>query len=371
MLRKYYMRLELKVSSLMTKQGESDTIRLSPKQRADLKIKLGRRLSLTANTGEKFSLVTQDSYIGDAAFGEEVAFVTQDVLDRVTGSLTNPLRVTLGCDPEFVFLDAKKNVLPANYWLPVSGVIGSDGPLAELRPMPEEHEDGVVDNLRKLIKTLPILMDVKFGSTNLILPQGHSCWQNYAIGFHIHLGAPRELLTFAAPNTKEFMESFITVMDYFVGIPAMLLEDSNVRRLGNGTYGKAGDYRVSSKTIEYRTPGGFHLRHPEYAAGIMGLALCLGEEVLNGWRDMSNGWRDLDKFSAFEHFREKYNLPKKREIKWALTEPTKREAVKHLPNMIRQLQRLDSFSAHKKSICNYFNLIANNTQYSPNLLENW
>jgi hypothetical protein len=365
------MRLELKVSRLMTKEGESDTIRLSPSQRAELKINLGRRLSLTANEGDKFSLITQDAFIEDIVIDRTVAYVTQEVFDRVTGDKTNPLRVTLGCDPEFVFLDAKQNVLPASYWLPTSGVIGSDGPLAELRPRPAEHEDEVVETLRKLIKTLPLLMEVKFGSSDLIVPQGHSCWQNYAIGFHIHLGAPRELLTYAAPNTKEFLESFITVMDYFVGIPAMLLEDTNVRRLGNGTYGKPGDYRVSSKTIEYRTPGGFHLRHPEYAAGIMGLALCLGKEVLNGYKDLSNGWRDLDKVSSFEHFRERYNLPPKREIKWALLEPTKSEAVKHLPNMIEQLQKLDSFSDHKRSICNYFNLIATNTQYSPNLLQNW
>ena len=365
------MRLELKVSRLMTREGESGHIRLSPKQCALLKINLGNQLYLTSSTGEKFSLTTHDTYVEDGMLGEDVAYVTQEVLSRVTGDETTPFRVTLGCDPEFVLLDKNNNVLSASYWLPTRGVIGSDGPLAELRPKPSDHEDDVVDNLRKLIKTLPLLTKIKFGDDVTVTPQAHSCFNNYAIGFHIHLGAPREILTYAAPNTKEFIQSFITVMDYFVGIPAMLLEDSNIRRLGDGDYGKPGDYRVSTNTIEYRTPGGFHLRHPEYAAGIMGLALCIGEEVFNEWRKLSNGWRDLDKVSSFENFRERYDLPEKRIIMWALVEHTKTEAVKHLPNMIKQLQKLDSFQRHSKSICNYFNLVANNTQYPSNILQNW
>lgn len=365
------MNLELKISTRMSSEGENEVIRISPKQMNDLGVKPGRRLSITTYSGTKLSLLVKDTHPEDQLLNSNVSFVCQEVLDLVTGDVSRPLRVTLGCDPEFVFLDGNGKVLPSNYWLPTWGPIGSDGPLAELRPKPADHEEGVVDNLRRLIRALPLLVDAKFGSPSLILPQGHSCCQNHAIGFHIHLGAPKELLTFAAPNTKQFIETFITVMDYFVGIPAMLLEDSNIRRLGDGMYGKPGDYRISSKTIEYRTPGGFHLRHPHYAAGIMGLALCMGEEVLNEYRQLSNNWRNLDKYSHFEHVRNRFNLPQKREIMWALTEPTKSEAVKHLPNMLKQLQTLESFSNHKESICRYFGLIANNTQYSPNLLENW
>lgn len=365
------MELELKISKLMSSGGETDTIRVSPSQMKSLGVVEGRRLSLTTYSGTKVSLLVKRIYIEDSNVDDTVSYVCQETQDLITGDVSRPLKVTLGCDPEFVFLDAQQNVLPASYWLPTWGPIGSDGPLAELRPRPATHEEGVIDNLRRLIRALPLLVDAKFGSPQIILPEGHSCWQNYAIGFHIHLGAPKELLTYAAPNTKEFLETFITVMDYFVGIPAMLLEDSNIRRLGDGVYGKAGDYRVSSKTIEYRTPGGFHLRHPEYAAGIMGLALCLGEEMLNEYRQLSNNWRNLDKYSNFEHARSRFSLPQKREIRWALTEPSKKEAVKHLPNMLRQLQTLESFSDHRESICRYFSLIANNTQYSPNLIKNW
>jgi hypothetical protein len=355
----------------MSLDRDNEAIRVSPAQMQKLNVAAGRRLSITTYSGTNLSLQVQCAHTEDYAVGDTTSYVSQYVLDTVTGDISRPLSVTLGCDPEFVFLDAKSNILPASAWLPAWGPIGSDGPLAELRPLPATHEDGVIENLRKLIKALPLLVDAKFGAPGIIYPQGHSCWQNQAIGFHIHLGAPKEILTYAAPKTKEFLDSFISTMDYFVGIPAMLLEDSNVRRLGDGVYGRPGDYRISSKTIEYRTPGGFHLRHPAYAAGIMGLALCLGEQVLNEYRQLSNNWRNLDRYSSFEHFRSRFNLPQKREIRWALLEPTKCEAVKHLPSMLEQLQSFESFPAHRESIRRYFNLILNNTQYSPDILQNW
>lgn len=350
---------------------EGDTIRLAPKQKKTLGVVVGQRLSITTYSGTKLSLLVQDAYPEDVVADANSSYVSRSVLDQVTGDTTRPLITTLGCDPEFVFLTHKKAVVPADLWLPTWGPIGSDGALAELRPLPATHEEGVVDNLRKLIRTLPLLATAKFGSNVDLIPQGHSCWDNLAIGFHIHLGAPQEILTYAAPGTREFLQSFVSVMDYFVGIPAMLLEDTNIRRLGDGYYGRPGDYRISSRTIEYRTPGGFHLRHPKYAAGIMGLALCVGNEVLNEYRSLSNNWRTLDRVNSFEHVRRRFTLPQKREIRWALLEPSKQEAVKQLPNILKQLQGMESFKDHRESIGDYFRLVAGNTQYSANLLQNW
>jgi hypothetical protein len=365
------MDLELRVSGRMSRSREEGVIRVTPRQAIHLDVRTGQRLSVTTFSGTKLSLLVKPAHPEDCVTDARASYVCQKDLDSITGSVERPLETTLGCDPEFVFVNSSQSVFPASYWLPTWGPIGSDGPLAELRPLPAIHEDGVVENLRKLIRTLPLLTAARFGSPDTLVPRAHSCWHNHAIGFHIHLGAPKELLTHAAPGTNEFLGNFITAIDYFVGIPAMLLEDSNVRRLGDGAYGKPGDYRLSSKTIEYRTPGGFHLRHPHYAAGIMGLALCVGQEILSEYRQLSNNWRSLDRVSGFEHIRKRFNLPTKREIRWALTEPTKRVGVKQLPNILRQLQGLENFKNHRESIGTYFKLVANNTQYSPNLLQNW
>lgn len=360
------MNLELMVSQGMSRSGESDCIRMSKELMLSLGVVEGKKLSLTTYSGASISLrVCAMETVGS------ISYVTQTVLDSITGDTSHPLEVTLGCDPEFVFLNSKNNMVPTNTWLPASGSIGSDGPLAELRPLPAYHESGVVENLRSLIKALPLLIYAKFGNQSALSPQAHSCWENQAMGFHIHVSAPIELLTFAAPTTKVFLESFITALDYFVGVPAMLLEDTNVRRLGGGMYGNPGDYRVGPKTIEYRTPGGFHLRHPSYAAGIMGLALCVSEELLNEYRNLTNGWRSLNKYSSFEHIKKRYNLPNKSEIRGSLLEPTKKDAVEQLPNMLKQLKSFNSFTAHDKAITTYFKLLASNTQFSPNILDNW
>lgn len=365
------MKLELQISNRMTASREDEAVRLTPRQKADLNVRVGRKILLTVKNGNKLPVIVEDAFLEDLIRDDCAAFVSRRTFDTVTRDSSEPDKITLGCDPEFVFVNQDRKVLPANYWLPHKGAIGSDGPLAEFRPPPTEHEDELVENLRQLVRALPRMLGAQFGQGNVVHPEGHSCWENYALGFHIHIGAPRALVTYAAPKTKEFIRSFITALDYFVGIPALLLEDTNVRRLGSGIYGKPGDYRVSGGTIEYRTPGGFHLRHPKYAAGILGLALCVGKEIIESTAEASSGWRRLDEHSNFDHLRRRFNLPQKRDIRWALLEPNKQLAVGHIPNIVQQLHSMENFKDHAQSIRTYFKLVVDNQQFNPNLLHNW
>jgi hypothetical protein len=362
------MNINLLISGRMTRQGEDGYIRLSRSEQFRLNCKPGGQLQV--NNGEV--LLVEDLFFEDEYKGKQ-ACVSWDTFARVLN--LGPYKPTLGCDPEFIFLSQHNNVIPANFILPALGPIGSDGPLAELRPEPGENELEVVENLRRLIRSLP---QIRAHRPSLKKVEGHSFWQNsgppwknYAIGFHIHLGIPKQLTTLAAPKSQEFFSSFITALDYFVGIPAMLLEDSNVRRLGDRGYGKPGDYRLSAQTIEYRTPGGYHLRHPVYAAGIMALALCAGGEILTWTAEESDNWRNLDKFCDFDRIRKRFSLPEKREIWWVLADPSKRSAIPLIPNMLQQLQSLESYKTHGNSIATYFRHVLENIQYSPNLLENW
>lgn len=355
----------------MTKQKEDGIIRLPPRQKKRLRVSPGDRLRLTTHDNRKLSVTVANVHADDLVSDNKAAWVTQDVFDLIVGNPTDYNEVTLGCDPEFLFLDAKRKVLPANYWLPMRGTVGSDGPLAEFRPSPARHETEVIENLRKLIRGLPPMLQRQFGSRKLITAEGHSCWDNLALGFHIHLGAPRELITYAAPGSKEFVRSLVSGLDFFVGIPAMLLENTNTRRLGNGEYGKPGDFRITNRTIEYRTPGGFHLRHPEYAAGIMGLALCFAKEALEKAREESSGWRELKQIANYHWMKDKFDLPAKKNIKWALLEPTKKIAVNYLPQLVKNLKNLKYFDEHSDSIRTYFRLMLGKKQYGSNLLQNW
>jgi len=365
------MKLELNISLKMTHDGENDKIRLSPVQKKVLGVHPGDRVTLTAEPNVSVTVSVDNSHSNEAAKDSSAAWVSQDLYDRLTRAAVGSEKVTLGCDPEFLFLDVKRRVLPASSWLPAKGFIGSDGPLAELRPSPAYHETTVVKNLKHLIRSIPSLTKEYFGSSSLVDIEGHSCWDNYALGFHIHVGIPKERTTGAAPHARDFLANLTTALDYFVGIPAMLLEDTNLRRLGDGAYGKPGDFRLTNKTIEYRTPGGFHLRHPDYAAGILGLALCVSKEALEDARTESCNWMRLNKCADFSWIKNKFNLPRKDKIKWALTESSKEVAVSLLPELVDNILNLRYFEDHSQSIRTYFKTVVENKQYSPKLLNNW
>jgi hypothetical protein len=361
------MNLKLKISREML---EDNLIGISKNEMDRLKVSLGEKLLLRNREGVSLPLFVKEIQNGQPL--KKYAYVSRKIFNIFFGLEEKPYETTLGCDPEFVFVtQGIRRVIPADQWLAHKGVIGSDGPLAELRPSPSQHEDEAVNKLRRLILCLPKIIEERIATKKKVHPEGHSCWENYALGFHIHLGAPKEVISYAAPDSSEFIRSFVAALDYFVGIPAMLLEDSNTRRLGNGMYGKPGDFRVSSCTLEYRTPGGFHLRHPDYARGILGISLCVGSEIFSHVEEVSLGWRELNKFSNYMYLSKKYNLPQKEGIQKALLDPSKRIAVGLVPDLLNQLKRFPTYQKHAAAIKNYFRLVARNQQYSPNLLTNW
>lgn len=69
-------------------------------------------------------------------------------------------------------------------------------------------------------------------------------------GTHIHVGYTH--LDSEFPDTFESM-ALIRVMDIFIGVPSVLLDDDNQRRI---LYGKAGAFRLTSYGVEYRVPSG-------------------------------------------------------------------------------------------------------------------
>jgi len=362
------MKLELRVSTRMTAKGEDNCIRLTPKKKAALKAIVGQQLVLTTDSGDKVPVEVKDTLLEDFLLGDDAAYVSQEVFDKTLGLRKNLGEISVGCDPEFVFLNDLRHVVPANDFLAFEGEIGHDGPQAELRPKPGTHEVAVTENLRELIKRIDKLSKACGGK---IYPEAHSCWEGLSLGFHIHIGAPKELTTLAAPHAKKFIEAYIDVLDYFVGATALLLEDTNARRLGGSKFGKPGDYRLKGGTIEYRNPGGFHLRHPGYTAGIMGLALCVSRTVFAEAGEVSRGWRELGNCASFEFMRKRFNLPDRGTIRWALLDPSKRAAVDLIPNIIHQLSGLQHFDNHKDSIKEYFGMVAKNAQFTPSILHNW
>jgi len=277
--------------------------------------------------------------------------------------MKQPVAFTLGCDPEFVFIDRRGRVCRADTFLPKAGQIGHDGPLGELRPTPGQHEDEVVDHLTQLVRQLPNVVARRFPSRlpggSALIPEAHSETQNLALGFHIHLGSP--LPSF---YHEPFLPILVSALDYFVGIPALLLEDNPRRRLGRSKYGKPSDVRLGN-TVEYRTPGGFLLRHPDYARGAMGIALCVAKSLFMAWGFHRTTEADV---------RQKFAMPSPSVVRKFFAQPDavcKAQSRTILPNIVKSLEKMEFFAYHQHSIRLFFRYTLLSRQFSPQLLGNW
>lgn len=278
--------------------------------------------------------------------------------------------VTLGCDPEFVFVDLWDRVCRADSLLPRLGQIGHDGAGGELRPNYTLHEVSLAENLRTLIHKLPEKVERTL-PPGIVRAEGHSEKGNTALGFHIHFGAPSILINNASPKATETLISFAKALDYFVGIPAMLLEDNPKRRLGGGEYGKPTDWRLSKHTFEYRSPGGFHLRHPDYTKGILALGMCAMKEMIAFVEEKSAMWAQLERCSDFSSFRKRFDLPRAEVIRNIYLSREKVSGIKSLESMFKSLIKFNSFKEHKKSIERFLTAILTDSKESPILLDNW
>ena len=275
--------------------------------------------------------------------------------------MEQPAWFTLGCDPEFVFIDRHGRICRADSFLKKAGQIGHDGPLGELRPTPGQHEDEVVDHLAQLVGRLPQIIETRFsGRTPRLIPEAHSETQNLALGFHIHLGAP------LPPFYHEpFLPILINALDYFVGIPALLLEDNPRRRLGKSKYGKPSDVRLNGTTVEYRTLGGYLLRHPDYARGALGTTLCVGKSLFLAWALHRTTVADV---------RRRFAMPTAADVQEFFSQPDavcQAQGRQMLPNIIKSFEKMEFFAYHQRSIRLFFQHTLLRKQFSPQLLGNW
>jgi len=93
-----------------------------------------------------------------------VGYVTTRTLNKLIGkkknvgycNLSNTIEdITIGADPEFVLVHPRS--LSYKYadrveGFPRAGVLGSDGPLAEVRPPPSTSIDGIIKNIRSILR---------------------------------------------------------------------------------------------------------------------------------------------------------------------------------------------------------------------------
>ena len=261
---------------------EALVISLPHKARQELGVVLGQMLQFATEDREIFLKVAIPFEENQSS-----ALVSKPIFDLigVEPSQCSVPVITLGCDPEF-FITYKGRKLSAATYLPFEGQIGCDGDLGELRPMYGRHESQVVRNLASLIPKIPGQMQLapwaKGAPENFQEMEflGRSYFRGVAAGFHVHLGIPPEILNTRQDVSRPVLNYLIKVLDWYASVPLVILEVDNERRCGKAKYGHPGDFRTTNVTLEYRTPGGFYLRSPDMAGGLMGICLLLTEYLV-------------------------------------------------------------------------------------------
>ena len=86
-----------------------------------------------------------------------IGFVTTKMYNRITGGdsdtniwvSTGVHDTVLGADPEFLLFNSAGDVVHANNVMQKNGIIGCDGAMAEVRPLPSSTPEGLVANIKK------------------------------------------------------------------------------------------------------------------------------------------------------------------------------------------------------------------------------
>ena len=308
---------------------------------------------------------------------QEVAYITPENFEKIQGQNVEfeILDVTLGCDPEFFIMWGNRKISAATY-LPFQGQIGCDGELGELRPMYGRHEDQVVANLQRLIPIIPRqLRRSKWArgfpdDGSKFTYEAHSYYYATAAGFHVHLGIPPEILNTQKSFNRAAMNHIVRCLDWYVSVPLVPLESNHRRRLGSTQYGEPGDYRPSNMTLEYRTPGGFYLRSPRLAKGLLGMTLKVTEAIVSRMKTASKGFTQLHKLTTAD-LHEIMPIPDPAKIKGTLKHRDIQVAEDQIPAIRSEMQKLPNYPEHRASVEGFFRAVDEGVQPGPDLLQNW
>ena len=136
-------------------------IRVPEKVREKLGLGIGDPLRLKTIDGIELLMTVQPALKKDVFYDDTCSYITKEVFKRVNVGSKRKIAervkllkgITLGCDPEFFMVDTKNK-----YFLSAGAIfggkrtkLGTDCGMVEIRPDPAKHEDGVVENMKKLL----------------------------------------------------------------------------------------------------------------------------------------------------------------------------------------------------------------------------
>lgn len=385
------MKFKVKVSPLMERWSsplgsiEDRLIRIPGGLRKELGLLPGVFLCLNSKSGNPISLQVSTAYKKDIEESEEHIFVSRDTynllgLEKVEG-IKPANDILIGCDPEFFLVDKGTGTnISASHFFPHYGDVGSDCGLAELRPRPGLKEADVSKNIYDLMRKAYFrIYDRALFKNKDIYMVAASHLNNAAAGYHIHFGLPQFLLR-ASPETIRLISFMVNVLDYYVGIPAIMpegSEDCKRRSKRFSRYGKPGDFRADDMmTLEYRVPGGHLLRHPILSSGLLAISIVVMKDMLSRLRIYTNEFTDLDPFRDYEDLKFLYpRLPSRLDVYNCIVSEDILPALNKINNILKDLSMMVGYEENKSSIIRYFDYIlayvAKGKRLSESIEINW
>lgn len=350
-------------------------------------IEKGTYISLYCIDGNMISLQVVPAYEEDITKDTLSAYVTSKT-GKLLGlshnkeigkevSLVNG--ITLGCDPEFFLVDADKGFTHrASAFFNKWGDVGYDGVMAEIRPLPSTSEQVVTDNIYLLICKARTLIDtnLKYTNHNIIMVAA-STFNNVQAGFHLHYGIPQPILGPAPPTSikERLLNLMVKSMDFYLGIPSIIPEGSMdyIRRTHPFIeYGKPGGYRLDTRTLEYRVPGGSLLRHPALTRGLLALGAVVVEDIVSRINHCTDSFINLKEISSINDLQELYpHIPPTTEIFKAICNQNINIAKAWMQTIQEDVRNMVGYKRRSKTVDDFFTIIMSDHIFSNNIEENW
>lgn len=381
------MIIEIKVSETMDNIDktypylENRIARIPLEKRTALGIDLGAFIFLKEKTGGILTLQVANAFSEDVIDDPSVIYVTSKTFNKINikpytnvASIETISGITLGCDPEVFLVDkTTEAVISASRFFQKWTQVGFDGYMMELRPSPSTDEFVLLNNLYNLILSArKILNHQDIGKNCKMLGVSH--YGTFTAGFHLHFGLPPILLK-RQTGTRALMIQMVNALDYYVGIPSIIPEgaaDSFRRTVPYLDYGKPGNYRLSSRTLEYRVPGGYLMRHPILTLGLISMGALVIEDMVSRIRVCTDNFMEIERIATHADITELYpHLPDIKELLSTICSTNTKNANKHLNTIEADFEEMLGWKKREAYIKQFINCIKSNTIYTDDIEYNW
>jgi hypothetical protein len=385
------MKFSVRVSPLMEKWNsplgsiEDRLIRVPGILREEFGLSPGLFLCLKDKSGNSVPLQVSIAYRKDLEEDDKCVYVSQDTYNLLGVEKISGIKpaddILIGCDPEFFLIDGNTGVrISASHFFPHYGDVGSDCGLAELRPRPSLKESELSSNIYELMKkAFHHLNDRGLFRKRIINMIAASHWDEAAAGYHVHFGLPQFLLR-GSPQTHIFLAYMVNILDYYVGIPAILpegSEDFRRRSARYSRYGKPGDYRADdAMTLEYRVPGGHLLRHPILSSGVLAISIVVMKDMLSRLRVYTDNFTKPSPFKCYDDLRFLYpSLPNRQIVYDCIVSENTRNALIQAGTILKDISSMIGYKENESAIIRYFEYVLSymykNEKFSESIETNW